>query len=187
MFYYVQAASAAFCFVLWCVLQCCLRLVAVLLLWFEALSVMPSWMLCWHIISWFLIHPYLLRYAVLFRYGLSPHNAVVLVLAIILKSVMIDFRMLGQKWLLICCGLSQQMVGTCRFVSYRAGGRIHSTLLRICLWFRILCNCWIDMGLWGLERVVNACCCFCRELMVRDSISCWRSIYLPNFRPALKC
>jgi hypothetical protein len=97
---------------------------------YECYAAVNSPLLCWRITSWFLIRPYLLRYAVLFRYGLSPHNAVVLVLAIILNSVMIDFGMLGQKWLLICCGLAQQMVGACGFVSYRAGGRIHSTLFK---------------------------------------------------------
>ena len=41
-----------------------------------------------------------------------------------------------------------------------------------------------DMRLCGLKRVVNACCSFCRELMVRDPISCWRLIHSPNYKPA---
>jgi len=45
----------------------------------------------------------------------------------------------------------------------------------------------IDMRLYGLERVIDACCRCCRELMVRDPILFWRSIDLLNFRPALNC
>jgi len=29
-----------------------------------------------------------------------------------------------------------------------------------------------DMGLCGLERVINGCCGFCRELIIRDPILC---------------
>jgi len=99
-------------------------------------------------------------------------------------SIMIEFRMLSQKWLLIFCGLSQQMVGACVLVSYCVSDQIPSPLSRICMLFHIPVILLIDMGLCGLERAVNACCRCCKELMVHDPISCWRWIHSPNYRPA---
>jgi len=40
-------------------------------------------------------------------------------------------------------------------------------------WLCILVIMLIVMGLYGLERVVNGSCRCCRELMVRESTSCW--------------
>jgi len=43
------------------------------------------------------------------------------------------------------------------------------------------------MGLFGLERVINACRRLLQELIVSDSISCWPSIHSPNLRPVFNC
>ena len=62
---------------------------------------------------------------------------------------------------IVCLLLICYLVGVCGFANYRFGGRTHLPLSSI-----------FDMGLFGLERVVNACCRCCMELMVSDSISC---------------
>jgi len=80
----------------------------------------------------------------------------------------------GHWCTIFCLLLICYLVGARGFVNYNVGGRTHPPLSSI-----------FHMGLFGLERVVNVCCSCCRELMVSDSISCWRSIHLPNLRPVL--
>ena len=77
---------------------------------------------------------------------------------------------------IVCLLLIYYLVGACGFTNYRVGGQTHPPLSSI-----------FHMGLFGLERVINACCNCCRELMVSDSISCWWSINSPNLRPMLNC
>jgi len=53
-----------------------------------------------------------------------------------------------------------------------------------------LINCEGELAVHGtvLTRKSRRCLLsFCRELMVRDPISCWRSVHSPKFKPELNC
>lgn len=56
----------------------------------------------------------------------------------------------------------------------------HKSILILCIRFCLI-NCW-DTNYLGLKRVVNACCSWCRDLMIHDSL-CWQLVNSPTYRP----
>ena len=59
----------------------------------------------------------------------------------------------------------------CNFDYVLPFGFVGLYLIGVCFGLPYPNHLLFDMGLCGLERVVNACCDFCRKLIVRDPIS----------------
>ena len=72
-----------------------------------------------------------------------------------IQSIVIEFRLLGQKWLLICCG----------FDIYHVGCWIHSTLSRVLVWY------WSTYS--PLYFAIRFCACTWTHLIVHWVCSGW--------------